>query len=114
MAITQTLVKKQVARRRTLTRAQRRTIAFYLFIAPWLIGFVLLAVAPLAIGFATSLTNYDGFDPADAKFIGLRNYERAFADKDTSYSLGRNHLGIEFLGEVGKPWNRKAKQPTEF
>jgi multiple sugar transport system permease protein len=84
--------KERVARRRKSSRVRQRTTAFYLFIAPWLIGFLLLSVTPLAVGFLTSMTNYDGFDPANAKFVGLRNYERAFTDKDTSYSLGRTLL----------------------
>jgi multiple sugar transport system permease protein len=94
MAITLTLNKKKErsVRRRKSSRARQRTTAFYLFIAPWLIGFLLLSVTPLAVGFLTSTTNYDGFDPANAKFVGLRNYERAFTDKDTSYSLGRTLL----------------------
>ena len=94
MAITIALNKRKErsARRRKSSRARQRTTAFYLFIAPWLIGFLLLSVAPLAVGLLTSMTNYDGFDPANAKFIGLRNYERAFTDKDTSYSLGRTLL----------------------
>jgi multiple sugar transport system permease protein len=92
MAITRTLKRKRSARRRISARARQKTTAFYLFIAPWLIGFILLSIAPLGVGFVTSLTNYDGFDPADAKFVGLNNYERAFTDKDTSYSLGRTLL----------------------
>lgn len=94
MAITIALNKRKErsARRRKSSRSRQRTTAFYLFIAPWLIGFLLLSVAPLAVGLLTSMTNYDGFDPANAKFIGLRNYERAFTDKDTSYSLGRTLL----------------------
>jgi len=53
---------------------------------------VLLTVAPLCIGFFTSLTNYDGFDPADSKFIGVDNYTRAFTDDRMSFSLGRTLL----------------------
>jgi len=74
------------------TRARKRTISFYLFVAPWLLGFVLLSVAPLCTGFFTSLTNYDGFDPADSKFIGVDNYTRAFSDDRLFFSLGRTLL----------------------
>jgi len=79
-------------RRAKSTRARKRTISFYLFVAPWLLGFVLLSVAPLCIGFFTSLTNYDGFDPADSKFIGVDNYTRAFSDDRMFFSLGRTLL----------------------
>jgi multiple sugar transport system permease protein len=76
-------------RRRTSSRAWRRAIAFYLFIGPWLIGFVLLGVIPLTLGFLTSLTNYDGLNLASIKFVGLRNYTRAFADPDAIFSFWR-------------------------
>jgi multiple sugar transport system permease protein len=92
MASTQPLRGQRSGRRRKSARARRRTAAFYLFVAPWLLGFVLLTVAPLCIGFFTSLTNYDGFDPADSKFIGMDNYTRAFTDDRMSFSLGRTLL----------------------
>jgi len=80
------------ARRRRMTRAQRRTITFFLCILPWLLGFVFLMIVPLVVGFVGSLTNYDGLNPADAKFLGLRNYTRAFADPDTRFAFGRTLL----------------------
>jgi multiple sugar transport system permease protein len=92
MANTQQPGGKPATRRKKSTRDQRKTIAFYLFVAPWLLGFVLLSVTPLCIGFFTSLTNYDGFDPADSKFIGVNNYTRAFSDDRMFFSLGRTLL----------------------
>jgi multiple sugar transport system permease protein len=80
------------ARWRKSARARGKTISFYLFVAPWLLGFVLLSIAPLCIGFFTSLTNYDGFDPADSKFVGMDNYTRAFADDRMYFSLNRTLL----------------------
>jgi multiple sugar transport system permease protein len=73
-------------------RAWRETRSFYLFIAPWLIGFVALSLVPLALGFATSLTNYDGFNLDNLKFRGFANYERILEDDDVVYSLGRTLL----------------------
>ena len=92
MANTQQPGGKPATRRAKSTRARKRTISFYLFVAPWLLGFVLLSVAPLCTGFFTSLTNYDGFDPADSKFIGMDNYRRAFSDDRMFFSLGRTLL----------------------
>jgi len=74
---------------RTSPRMRRRTMAFYTFIAPWLLGFVCLGVLPLLLGFLTSLTNYDGLNLANIKFLGLRNYERVFTDPDARFSLGQ-------------------------
>lgn len=86
------LVSKSTASRRGLTRDQRRTVAFYLFIAPWLLGFIFLGLFPLIVGFLTSLTNYDGLNLASVKFVGLDNYIRAFTDPDVKFSLIRTLL----------------------
>lgn len=76
-------------KKRTLTRSQRKTLTFYAFISPWLIGFVLLSVFPLAVGLLTSFTNYDGLNLATVKMVGLKNYVRAFEDPDVPYAFGR-------------------------
>jgi multiple sugar transport system permease protein len=73
-------------------RAWRETRSFYLFIAPWLIGFVALSLIPLVLGLATSLTNYDGFNLDNLKFRGLANYARILEDDDVFYSFGRTLL----------------------
>lgn len=92
MPVTETRGSRRTAPRRGSIRARRKTFWFFLFIAPWLLGFVLLSITPLCVGFFTSLTNYDGFDPADSKFIGLKNYERAFSDDRMYLSLRRTLL----------------------
>lgn len=75
-------------RHRVISRKWRRTAWFYAFITPWLLGFILLWVIPLGLGFLTSLTNYDGLNLADIKFVGLRNYTRAFTlDEDAIFSF---------------------------
>jgi multiple sugar transport system permease protein len=77
---------------RPLTRRASRTIAFYAFISPWLLGFIFLGVIPLVVGFLTSLTNYDGFNVGATKFVGLRNYARFFADQEALYAFRRTLL----------------------
>jgi len=75
--------------RRFRGRAWHETVSFYLFVSPWLIGFVALSVFPLILGFATSFTNYDGFNIDNLKFRGLGNYARVLEDDDVLYSMGR-------------------------
>jgi len=77
---------------RPLTRRTSRTIAFYAFISPWLLGFILLGIIPLLVGLAASLTNYDGLSVATVRFIGLRNYTRFFEDQDALYAFRRTLL----------------------
>jgi ABC-type sugar transport system permease subunit len=75
--------------RRFRGRAWRETRSFYLFVAPWLIGFVVLSVFPLVLGLATSFTNYNGFNLEQVKFLGFTNYTRAAADGEAIVALGR-------------------------
>ena len=62
------------------TRTGRRTVTFYVFISPWLLGFIFLNVIPLAAGILMSFTNYDGLNPTGFKFVGLTNYAKLLGD----------------------------------
>ena len=75
-------------------RHQRRTRTFFVFLSPWLLGLIFLTLIPLVFGFVISMTNYDGFNLLNSKFIGLQNYARAFTtDKSyVTFSLGRTLL----------------------
>lgn len=46
---------------------------FYAFVSPWMLGFVLLTLAPVLYAFIVSFTNYDGASSL-WRFIGPRNY----------------------------------------
>ncbi|HRJ42387.1 MAG: sugar ABC transporter permease [Caldilineaceae bacterium] len=63
--------------RRSMTRSERHNQRLgLLFISPWLIGFIFLAVLPLLASIYYSMTNYDFI--REAQFIGLTNYRRLF------------------------------------
>jgi multiple sugar transport system permease protein len=58
--------------------ARRETLEFYLFIAPWLIGFLVFLVYPLVNSLYLSFTRYTvGTTPV---WIGLENYTSSFSD----------------------------------
>lgn len=75
-----------MARGRRSQMAQREALAFYAFISPWLVGFVLLTAGPILASFALSFT---AWDMASAPtFVGLGNYTALFtADKLFGQSL---------------------------
>ncbi|BEL04412.1 sugar ABC transporter permease [Actinoplanes sichuanensis] len=52
---------------------------FYLFAAPWILGFLALTIIPLGWALVISLTNFDGMAPG-YRFIGLKNYVELFTD----------------------------------
>lgn len=86
-AITPT--RSRVRPRRLSARRMKKTIAFYLFIAPWLLGLIFLVLIPVLGGLAISFTNYDGLNVSNLKFLGFRNYTRIFSDQDAIWSLQR-------------------------
>jgi multiple sugar transport system permease protein len=64
---------------------------FYLFVSPWVIGFLLLTAIPLAYALLVSFTNFDGISP-HWHWIGLANYAELLQTPDTWYSLSRTLL----------------------
>jgi multiple sugar transport system permease protein len=72
--------------RRGWSRYPRRT--FYLFVAPWVVGFLLLTAVPMVYAFLVSLTNFDGSSPRWS-WVGLQNYTELFGDEDARAALLR-------------------------
>ncbi|MBW4080283.1 carbohydrate ABC transporter permease [Paenibacillus sp. S150] len=61
-------------------------LAGYLFISPWLLGFVCLTAYPLLLSLYYSFTNYTLMEPIE--WVGTRNYELIFtADSKFSQSV---------------------------
>ncbi len=82
-------VSPTVSRKRRWTRYSNRT--FYLFLSPWLLGFLFLTLFPLAYAFVLSFTSFDGISPR-YRWIGLSNYVELLHDPDTWHSLERTLL----------------------
>ena len=57
---------------------RREAITFYLTISPWLIGFLVFILAPMAIALYLSFTRWDLFGAP--QWIGLENYARMARD----------------------------------
>jgi ABC-type sugar transport system permease subunit len=80
------------------TRQQQEARIGLLFLAPWLIGFVLLKALPILAALIFSLTDFKMLSPESTKFVGLENYLRFFGDSQAGASLFGS-LGY-FLGTV--------------
>jgi multiple sugar transport system permease protein len=61
------------------------TRAAYLFLSPWLFGFVVLTAGPMIASFVLSFTNYDGIGPTEG--VGTQNYEQLFTDPQVATSM---------------------------
>ena len=90
------------ARRRGLSALERREeVGFYLFISPWLIGFLAFTLGPMVASFVISFMKYDVLTPPS--FIGLQNYAIMFTTDPlfwqalrvtTIYTAGAVPLGM--------------------
>ena len=86
------MVAPSVARPRSLPRFSglgwRRARWGYVFIAPWLIGFVLFTAFPMVATLVFSFTNINLTQSQPLQFVGLKNYETLLRDQQTWTSLG--------------------------
>ncbi|GGH36749.1 carbohydrate ABC transporter permease [Paenibacillus segetis] len=62
-----------------LSESKRENFYFYLFIAPWLIGFLVFALYPILSSLYYSFTDYDII--SKPTFVGLDNFRELFQDE---------------------------------
>lgn len=56
----------------------RRHLAYFVFLSPWLVGFILWVGGPLLASIYLSFTQYDIMTPP--RWVGAGNYQQLFAD----------------------------------
>jgi multiple sugar transport system permease protein len=89
MATTTSNVATRGGGGRAHSLARREAITAYIFIAPYLITAAIFTVGLLAYAFSISFTDLSAtFAAANARFIGIDNYLRAFRDGDFIAALG--------------------------
>jgi multiple sugar transport system permease protein len=75
----------QPARSRTSRLARREALDGYLFIAPWLIGFVLFVAGPMIGAIALAMMRWDLI--GSPQWVGLENFQRLFTNRLVGISL---------------------------
>lgn len=68
-----------------MTTHQRQRLWGWIFLSPWVIGFLAFTLFPMAASLVFSFTRFKIGEPIT--FIGLDNWIRLFTDADTSQSL---------------------------
>jgi multiple sugar transport system permease protein len=68
--------------------AWRRARWAYVFIAPWVIGFLAFTLVPMVATLTFTFTNINLAQEVPLQFVGLRNYQNLLSDKQTWDSLG--------------------------
>ncbi len=78
-------------RRRTLfgemTIQQTRKIWGWVFLSPWIIGFLAFYFVPMIVSLGFTFTDLQLTKPDEVTFIGLDNYRELFRDRNVSISL---------------------------
>jgi len=100
--------------------ARREELAFWLFILPWFIGFIVFSGGPIVASMGISLTEYSILQPP--RFIGLENYNLLFNDElfyrsvfNTVYYVGVSvPLGVTLAFLMAIALNQKLRGQTWF
>ena len=71
----------------SLSIERQETVWGFVFVSPWIIGFLAFTLLPMIASMVLSFTDFDPRYPDTAKFIGLANYERLAGDPNVAQSL---------------------------
>jgi multiple sugar transport system permease protein len=77
--------------------ARKEAITAYVFLLPWIIGFLWFTLYPLARSLYLSFTNYSGAAGTSPIFIGLSNFEQIFSNDPTFWQSVKVTLIYSFL-----------------
>jgi multiple sugar transport system permease protein len=76
------------ARGRLSPRAREQRLWGWVFLSPWVIGFLAFTVLPILASLVFSFTDFKLTAPEDVSFVGLDNYRQLFVDPLVKVSLG--------------------------
>ncbi len=82
----------QVAPKKHLSLARQQERWGWIFLSPWIIGFLVFTAIPMAASLIFTFTSFDLSEPEKAEFIGLDNWERML----TNDPLVGKALGVTF------------------
>jgi len=68
------------SRRAVLSQSRREALWGYVFIAPWIVGFLVFTLGPLVASLILSFTDFNLVRPEYTQFVGLDNYTRMVSD----------------------------------
>lgn len=76
---------QKFGKERSLERIQRTW--GWIFLSPWIIGFIAFYLLPIVASFAFTLVDFDARQPDQIEYIGLQNYQRLLSDPLIKTSL---------------------------
>jgi len=79
-------------------KRQENTFAGYFFAAPWIVGFLIFVIIPLAFSFYWSFTDYRVTSKDPAAWVGLQNYSELIFHDDSFRASIINTLYLTIVG----------------
>jgi multiple sugar transport system permease protein len=79
--------RRPPTRRRGMTGARREALTGYLFIAPWIVGFLVFTAGAMVFSLVISFSDYNVATNA-SRPAGVENYARLFDDPKVAVALG--------------------------
>lgn len=79
-------------------KKQENTFAGYFFAAPWIVGFVIFVIVPMAFSLYWSFTDYRVTSNTPANWIGLQNYATLLLHDDSFRASIINTLYLTVIG----------------
>lgn len=86
---------KTSRKKKAMTLRRKESLQGWVFIAPWIIGFLFISGGPILFSLFGSFTNYDVTSQMD--FIGFQNYIEMFTDDDLFWISLYNTLYYVFF-----------------
>lgn len=86
------------SRRKPLGAEKREALTAMIFIAPWVVGFLVFTIVPIISSLYYSMTNYNVLNVPS--FIGIDNYKNLFKDKVYIKGLSNTLYMIVFGGSI--------------
>jgi len=80
------------------SKYQENTFAGYFFAAPWIVGFVIFVVVPLAFSLYWSFTDYRIAAKDPAQWVGIQNYQTLLLEDDSFRASIINTLYLTVIG----------------
>jgi multiple sugar transport system permease protein len=74
-------------RKRAGAQQRREWLWAFVFISPWIIGFVVFTAGPMIASLLLSFTNFDNVPQTPDKVVGLLNYQNMMTDKNVGLAL---------------------------
>ncbi len=75
-------------RRLVTSLSRQQQIWGWIFLSPWIIGFLIFTAAPIVISLGMTFTNFNLGKPDTFSFVGLANWQKLFADPLAMTALG--------------------------